>query len=481
MNEQKDFLDILLGIPAESQTVEFKRLGNGEGEVRKILESIVAMINAEGGIVVLGIDDPEKTRLKGVARIFGIEENLDNYDALGREIQKIIPPISSIWPPRLIEVKEIQRRVAVIDIPKSIDNFHAFDKKVFVRQEKSNKCLNPQEIINLSYSKGFHKADRDLVEVDFKLLETEFFKDWKESRGVRGGGIQEILEKTGLARKSNNEKLLPTRAAVLLFAEYPNDLLEAKSAIRIFQWTGTLETLTEAPNLIGLPKTINGPITQQIKIAHEYVLDVLRSGIRVPSGFVTQYQIPERAVQEAITNAVIHRDYHANRDIEIKIFEDRVEIESPGLFPYNITPTNIGYVRAEGYRNSLLVERLREFSSPPNLDQNEGVRAMRNVMNAQGLYPPIFLTHPSLQNSVRVVLFNEKVATEWERISSYLKENKYINNEEARQLTHVVQRDKMTRMLMKWVKRGLLVQIKPESGHVKLTKYRLSSVDEVKK
>lgn len=278
----------------------------------------------------------------------------------------------------------------------------------------------PQEVVRFAYAKGFEKADKELVEVDFNLLNTNEFKQWKNNRNIDDVNIKSVLEKTGLARKNNEGILLPTRASVLLFAEYPNDLMETKCAIRFFQYTGTAETIGETPNLISTPKNINGPVIKQLKEAHEYVLTLLRSGIKIPSGFVTQYQMPERAIKEAITNAVIHRDYYIKRDIEIKIFEDKVEIESPGLFPYNITPANIGRVRAEGYRNDLLVKHLREFPSPPNLDQSEGVKAMRSEMKSQNLYPPIFWTYPNLQDAVRVVLLNEKVATEWEKVNFYL-------------------------------------------------------------
>lgn len=201
--------------------------------------------------------------------------------------------------------------------------------------------------------------------------------------------------------------------------------------------------------------------------------------MKKPTGFKNVYQIPERVVKEAITNAVIHRDYHMKRDIEIKIFEDRVEVISPGLFPYNITRTNIGLVRAEGYRNDLLVKHLREFPSPPNLDQNEGVRAMKQEMRAQNLYPPIFLTYPLYQDLVKVVLLNEYSPSEWEKISSYLSEKKYITNEQAREITGVVHRDKMAKMLKKWVNQGLLIQIIPLSGFVKGTKYKLSDSSEM--
>lgn len=477
---QEELIKSILIVPTETQTIELKRL-SGDGIVKKIIETIVAMTNIDGGVIVLGVSDPEETSLKDFDRIFGIEENLNNFDAIGREIQRIIPPLASIWPPDKIVVKEVGKTIALLFIPKATDSFRSIDNHVYIRQEKSNKLLTPQEIVRFAYAKGFEKADKELVEVDFNLLNTNEFKQWENNRGIEDANIRLVLEKTGLARKNEIGVLLPTRAAVLLFAEYPNDLMETKCTIRVFQYTGTIETIKETPNLVSTPKTINGSIIKQLKDAHEYVLTLLRSGIKVPSGFVTQYQIPERVVKEAITNAVIHRDYYIKRDIEIKIFEDRVEIENPGLFSYNITPANIGRVRSEGYRNDLLVKHLREFPSPPNLDQNEGVRAMRSEMKTQNLYPPIFWTYPNLQDAVRVVLLNEKVATEWEKVNFYLEKNKYIINEEARKITGIVQRDKMTKILKNWVRHGLLIQIIPPTGYVKGTKYRLPGTTELKK
>lgn len=475
-----DFIKDILRIPTENQSIEFKRLAEDK-VVSKIIETVVAMTNTDGGVIIFGIDDPEKTRLKGLDRIYGIDENIEVFDAIGREIPKIVPPVSGLWPPNIMDVAGINKRVALVFIPKATDSFRSINNHVFVRQEKGNRQLTAHEVVKFAYAKGFEKADKGLVDVSFELLRTPYFEQWKEARRINGGAIEFVLEKTGLARRNKDEKLHPTLAAVLLFAEHPSDLTETKCAIRVFQYTGTLENISETPNLISVPKTIHGPLVKQILDAHEYVLTLLRSGIRIPSGFKTEYIIPERVIKEAITNAVIHRDYHLKRDIEVKIYEDRVEIESPGLFPYNITRTNIGLERAEGYRNDLIVKHLREFSSPPNLDQNEGVRAMRNEMYARNLYPPIFLTYPLFQDSVKVVLLNEKKASEWEKISSFLRENKYITNEEARKVTGVVHRDRMARILKTWVKHGLLIQIVPPSKYVKGTKYKLSDVAEVKK
>jgi len=275
---QEELIKNILAVPAENQTIEFKRLSDIK-VVAKVIESIVAMTNIDGGTIVLGVNDPEDTKIKGFDRIFGTEENLENFDAIGREIQRIIPPLASIWPPQKIFVKEISKTIALIFIPKTTDTFRSINNHVYIRQEKSNKLLIPQEVVKFAYAKGFEKADKELVEVDFNLLNTSEFKQWGSSRGIEDSDIRVVLEKTGLARKNDKGVLQPTRAAVLLFAEYPNDLMETKCAVRVFQYSGTIETIKETPNLISTPKNINGNIVKQLKNAHEYVLTLLRSGI----------------------------------------------------------------------------------------------------------------------------------------------------------------------------------------------------------
>lgn len=180
-------------------------------------------------------------------------------------------------------------------------------------------------------------------------------------------------------------------------------------------------------------------------------------------------------IKEAITNAVIHRDYYIKRDIEISIFEDRIEVLSPGLFTYNITKSNIGKVRSDGYRNDLLVKHLREFPNPPNLDRNEGVQAMRNEMNDKNLFPPIFLTYPILKDSVEVILLNEERPSEWEKVNQFLEKNKFIDNKKAREITHIKQRDKMSKLFKKWTNQGILEKI--DNPAPRYVKYKLPAKD----
>lgn len=472
----KKIIEIILSIPEETQTIEFKRL-EGSKVVKKIIRTVVAMTNTDGGTIIFGVDDPEKTKLKGIDRIFGIEENKELFDEIFHEMKRIIPPISNLKPDLIENVNN--KTVAILQIPKAVESFCSIDDRVWIRLHKSNKKLTPQEVVKFSYAKGFEKADKELVDVDFELLQTDYYEKWRKERGIEKDTIENILFQVGLARKDENKKLKPTRAAVLLFAKYPTNLMETKCTVRVFKYKGVLERFGKTPNLISKPKTIDGPIFDLIKNAHEYILGILESGIEIHSGFFTKYKIPERAVKEAITNAVIHRDYHIKRDIEVKIFEDRVEILSPGLFPYNITKKNIGLVRAGGYRNDLLIKHLREFPDPPNLDRNEGIHAMRNEMHKQNLFPPIFFTYPNLEDSVDVVLFNEERPSEWEKVFEYLKDNKYINNQKAREITDIIQIDKMSKLFKKWVQQGLLEVVISKGKAPKYTKYKLPNKDEL--
>ncbi|MDP1648877.1 MAG: hypothetical protein Q8M01_11865 [Rubrivivax sp.] len=121
-------------------------------------------------------------------------------------------------------------------------------------------------------------------------------------------------------------------AAVLLFADEPGSLLAAfgsRADIRLMVYAGKEVGSGATPNLRKPPKTIRGPLIEQIDTAVRAVLDELAQGLTLASsGFKTRHKYPERVVKEAIVNAVIHRDYRLNRDIVIRIFDDRIAVEN---------------------------------------------------------------------------------------------------------------------------------------------------------
>ncbi|MDR0996409.1 MAG: hypothetical protein LBL69_01950, partial [Zoogloeaceae bacterium] len=266
------------------------------------------------------------------------------------------------------------------------------------------------------------------------------------------------LYRIGLARKVGGE-LQPLRAAVLLFADYPGALLAAsgtRADVRVFHYRGNAIAAGDVPNLVRPPKTLSGPLYRLIAQAHAYVLDVLADGlVLAASGFKTAHRYPERVIREALTNALIHRDYHLNQDVQVRIFDNRIEVVSPGAFPGRITAASIQKAGSFA-RNPLIAGNLREFPDPPNVDAGEGVRMMFHLMREGDLYPPQYreLRQPSGQ-FVALTLLNEARPPVWEQVSDWIDRNGPIGNSDLRNIAGL---DTLgaSKLLKQWVDQGLL-------------------------
>ena len=104
---------------------------------------------------------------------------------------------------------------------------------------------------------------------------------------------------------------------------------------------------------------------------------------------------------------------------------------------------------------------------------------MRSEMKSSNLYPPIYWTYPNKKDSVVVVLFNEHLASEWEKVNSYLKkQGGVLTNQLTREITGNSDRSAVSRQLTKWVNKGLLRRIEPEGGGYKGVKYLLNNSNE---
>ena len=291
------------------------------------------------------------------------------------------------------------------------------------------------------------------------------------------GDLADRLFRIGLAKRVAGE-LQPVRAAILLFSDDPGGLLasqQTRADVRVFHYRGNRIEPGAVPNLLKPPKTISGPIPLQIARANVYVLEELAAGLTLAaSGFKTVHRYPERVIKEAITNAVIHRDYRLNRDIQIRIFDNRIEFESPGLFPGTITPANIA--RAGSFaRNPLIARNLREFPEPPNVDAGEGVRMMFAEMRAANLYPPFYTEHrAAAQPSVVVSLLNEERPPIWEQVSDWIDREGPLANSDLCQIAGV-DTLKASKTLKRWVEQGVL--LRDDSGGKRHTVYRKPAQD----
>jgi ATP-dependent DNA helicase RecG len=182
----------------------------------------------------------------------------------------------------------------------------------------------------------------------------------------------------------------------------------------------------------------------------------LAEGLALASGgFAVQHPYPMRVVKEAIVNAVIHRDYRLNRDIFVRIFDNRVEIESPGAFPGAITAANIASAGSKA-RNPLIARTLFDFPVRPNIDAGEGVRMMFAEMAQSGLYPPQYRESViAAGNTVTVTLLNDSRPVLWEQVSDWIDRSGPIANCDLCALGRL-DTLKASRMLKRWVDQGLL-------------------------
>lgn len=449
---------------SESRYLEFKRVSGKM--VNKALETICAFANSEGGNLVLGIADLKE--FQGNDRLFGIEENPEAVDELQRLIfTKFQPAIASITMRRMSCALNngpsagAQGHLILVTVPRSTKVHSLIGGGTYERLDAGNTPMSAVDITELSYRRGVRSATSEPVSVNLSLLQTQSWHRFVSARGPLTGTFAEQLLKIGLADEVEGV-IQPRRAAVLLFADEPGSLLAAhdsRADVRVMVYDGKHVIAGSSPNFRKQPKTVRGPLVDQIDATVNLVMDILADGVvHSGSGFKTLHAYPERVVKEAIVNAIIHRDYRLNRDIFIRIFDDRIEVESPGVFPGNITPSNIARMGTRA-RNPLLSANLREFPVAPNIDAGEGVKMMFSEMAHAELYPPQYRQNTDVAvESVTVSLFNAKRPTAWDEVSDWLDHHGSITNADVVRISKL-DTLKASKLLTSWRDQGLLVPV----------------------
>lgn len=448
----------------ETRQLEFKRVSGKM--VGKALETVCAFANADGGLLVLGLADLKEH--KGQAHLFGVEENGEAVDELERKLRtEFLPPLSGVQLLRLPTALHggpaagQHGHLLVLQVPRSAQVHSLLGGGTYIRLERGNRELSAEEITDLSYRRGTRSAAAEPVPVALERLNTQAWQRFLQRRGPLSGSHAEQLLNIGLAVEVNGH-VRPLRAAVLLFADEPGSLLAAhgtRADLRVFVFDGKAAVPGATPNLRKEPKTIRGPLIDQIDRAVRVVMDELAQGVTLSgSGFRTRHVYPERVVKEAIVNAVVHRDYRLNRDIFVRIFDDHIEVESPGLLPKGITPVTIRQAGSKA-RNDLIAATLRDFPEPPNLDAGEGVKMMFSEMERAKLYPPQYRENADAAvESLTVLLLNHVRPTAWDEVSDWLDRHGTIANADVVRIAGV-DTLRSSKLLTAWREQGLLVAL----------------------
>lgn len=363
---------------------------------RDLADSLIGFANAEGGTVVIGIWNG---KVEGVARA----------KLLAQWQQASIDFTTPVVPCRTRVVECVNDHgdtdeLVVIDVETS-GQVHANKKdEVFLRVGDENRRLTFAQRQELLYDKGQSTFESTVVKnVGFADLDHDLLESY--ANAVNHPTPERLLVARGLALPSGEL----TAAAVLLFAAEPQRWF-SEASLRILRYRGT-ERGTGARQQLLYDRRIDGPIPRQLHEARNEMLAQIptRKALGQGGRFEEIGLIPQDAWLEAIVNAVVHRSYSVSGDhIRVEIFDDRIEVESPGRFP-GIADVSDPLHITRFARNPRIARVCADLAFGQEL--GEGVRRMFEEMRLAGLADP---EYQQTSGSVRLILPSAAVDRELE-------------------------------------------------------------------
>ncbi len=447
----------------QGQQIEFM----AQPDAEKLAETLIAFANTDGGTILLGVEASGK--VNGGA----LPEDVESVLLMAQGL--CVPPIPTDW-----QQQETRRgTIITVNIARGHELHRHKDGRVLIRVGEQNRTLRgaaEQQLAATKDSVNYEEeplAGTSITDVDERILAEYISKVEERVQQPLDVSHSELLQNIGAMTRSGEL----TVTGMLLFGANPKYYL-SQSGIVFVRFMGTTP---RGPG--GLPgysrrEEFNGPAVRVIEDAWRTVWGEMRKEAVVRG--LTRHEKPEYppfAVREAIINAMCHRDYKIKgRRIEIRMFDDRLEVHSPGGLPGYITIDNI--VEEHFSRNPRLVQGLFQWAYIEELGL--GIDRMIEEMVQMGHRPPQFKATPYM---FTVVLYNNRdraaaqepelpsVAT-WAgnlherqaKALQYLQEHGSITNREYRELHPNISNETARLDLVDMVERGILLKIGAKKG-----------------
>lgn len=309
----------------EGRRLEFKSELPANSDLAK---TIVAFANDAGGEIYIGINDSPR-QITGLPEddLPRIEEQISNliYD---RCYPAILPEISFLT---LEDKHLIKVQIYKGSMPPYYLKEKGKWKGTYIRVGSTNRLADEALLTELERKRRNISFDSEVVmEKTWTDLNIEGFKQLYKEKTDEEVDIH-TLRKLELVKKEQ-DKEYPTNALILLSDDpLRNELFpNAKVECALFKGTGTEEFIDQ--------KSIATHIGLQAEEAYNFVLRHVNKGARVEGIYtVSKWEYPIKAIREVIRNAVVHRSYSlTGKDIKVAVYDDMVEITSPGLLPPSI-------------------------------------------------------------------------------------------------------------------------------------------------
>lgn len=340
-------------------------------ELSDIAETMVAMANSNGGMVIMGI---ENSHIIGVYN----EQEASDYlieAALSTEPPLIIPVPKSV----IIDDKTL----VVAQIPFGMPHVYAYEGRYVGRHGDKNIPLSSANLRRLMIKRGEMDYEIGIAQKttldDINWQKAENYAD--NLNGFSEKTIEEILLKRGCLAQYKDD-LYPTNAGILLFGNDPQRYV-LSSEITAVRFAG--QSMSDTFNR----QDIIGTLPEQIKRAETFLVDHLRKSVTIGDKMRREesYEYPMEAARELLINAVAHRDYSVRGDnIRMFMFSNRMEVFSPGGLPGPMTLENLRNERFS--RNPIIVQVLADMNFIEKLGY--GVDRVMDLMRAKNLREPDF-------------------------------------------------------------------------------------------
>lgn len=342
---------------------------------RDLGNALIGFANADGGLLIVGLDAGE---------IEGASITPGRLDAqMQANANFCHPPVPARH--RSVECLDSQGEpndLLVFEIDSS-DVVHANQKdEVFLRVGDENRRLGFTQRQELLYDKGQASYEaRPLDGAGLDLLDQDLLSEY--AAAIKAPDPQRLLRARGLATDTGL-----TIAGCLLFSEAPQAFFP-EALLRVLRYRGQ-ERGTGARQQLIEDVRIEGPIPRQLLKAREEVgrLQPVRRALRSSGRFGDVPLVPEDAWLEGIVNAVVHRSYSMVGDhIRVEIFDDRIEVSSPGRFP-GLVDLGDPLKATRFARNSRIARVCADLNFGQEL--GEGIRRIFEEMRHAGLTDPVY-------------------------------------------------------------------------------------------
>lgn len=416
---------------------------------RKMSESISAFANEQGGELWIGISQDETGRIRSWRGFDTMEDANSHIQILTDKLE-----VGTAYSYDFVTHPQETGFVLHIEIGKSRSIIKDTQGQVWQRNGAQNlQVRNEAGMERLRRNKGITTFEDETISTDIACI-TNSDKIQEFIRNV----VPNTSADAWLRKQQLIVNNLPTVAGILLFAEEPQAYLPKRSGIKIYRYQ-TTNMEGSRDEMVGEPLSLQGCAYDLIYAAVARVQQIIESLPVLGEHTIEPVRYPKDALHEIITNAVLHRDYGITDDIHIRIFDDRVEVMSPGTLPGHITIKNI--LREVFHRNPRLVRNIHRFPNPPNKDIGEGLNTAFQAMRDMQLKDPDIIQD---ENSVTFYIRHEKLATREIAVLDYLDTNPEITNTKGRAITGIKSENSMKRIFVTLRQRGLIEPVPGKNG-----------------